>query len=236
MSSLRFTFASADAHPVRTVYTFTSPPVVLRLWTVRLRPKSLLTYGGPRSPPLSGTRSAACTKNPQCGTPPAPCRELVREEGPTVATTAPPLSPEPGPHEPHSHKRGAKRSAAVVHVAQVLDAPTTIAIARKDSEARKAAADSERQAGRPTLCKSTGSDAQVHRSAPGQSACNDCTHRLHGTMHATLNTTLTRHRANSAWQRLHAAQSGQQCTTLISARLHTSQTSNACSLPNLTEH
>ena len=121
MSSLRFTFASADAHPVRTVYTFTSPPVVLRLWTVRLRPKSLLTYGGPRSPPLSGTRSAACTKNPQCGTPPAPCRELVREEGPTVATTAPPLSPEPGPHEPHSHKRGAKRSAAVVHVAQALD-------------------------------------------------------------------------------------------------------------------
>ena len=187
-------------------------------------------------PPTVGYPACGMHQNPQCGTPPAPCRELVREEGPTVATTAPPLSPEPGPHEPHSHKRGAKRSAAVVHVAQVLDAPTTIAIARKDSEARKAAADSERQAGRPTLCKSTGSDAQVHKSAPGQSACNDCTHRLHGTMHATLNTTLTRHRANSAWQRLHAAQSGQQCTTLISARLHTSQTSNACSLPNLTEH
>ena len=101
---------------------------------------------------------------------------------------------------------------------------------------RRRVSHSERQAGRPTLCKSTGSDAQVHKSAPGQSACNDCTHRLHGTMHATLNTTLARHRANSTWQRLHAIQSGQQCTTLVSARLHTSQTSNACSLPNLTEH
>ena len=72
-------------------------------------------------PPTVGYPACGMHQNPQCGTPPAPCRELVREEGPTVATTAPPLSPEPGPHEPHSHKRGAKRSAAVVHVAQVLD-------------------------------------------------------------------------------------------------------------------
>ena len=44
---------------------------------------------------------------------------------------------------------------------------------------RRRVSHSERQAGRPTLCKSTGSDAQVHKSAPGQSACNDCAHRLH---------------------------------------------------------